>query len=249
MISTFLLLHYKIVLVAIYNGRGPWVASQIIYRGIEDYKECRSSSPSYSGILWSDRETFFEMSWRLSEDIPKHKNGSPVNVFFHLFSSVIRGFWWRFRAIIMSQFSSNQFQYCGEGSFILRNYYIISFNALAKAFLLILQAALANYPIDEIRRMLIDETYCRNGYAEAESDRLCSQYKFRPSDKYVPMMPLNVNKWIWNPERKAALGKIGKRKRIDGQYAAHWPYHLFHIELPSSLSRVHVPFLEIKLII
>ncbi|XP_025163274.1 uncharacterized protein LOC105185668 isoform X3 [Harpegnathos saltator] len=33
----------------------------------------------------------------------------------------------------------------------------------------------------------------RNGYAEAVSDRLCSQYKFQPSDKYVPMMPLNMN--------------------------------------------------------
>ncbi|XP_076761364.1 acidic phospholipase A2 PA4 isoform X3 [Xylocopa sonorina] len=33
----------------------------------------------------------------------------------------------------------------------------------------------------------------RNGYAESVSNRLCSQYKFRPSDKYVPLMPLNVN--------------------------------------------------------
>lgn len=34
----------------------------------------------------------------------------------------------------------------------------------------------------------------RNGYAEAVSNHLCSQYKFRPSDKYVPLMPLNMNK-------------------------------------------------------
>ncbi|XP_015520383.1 acidic phospholipase A2 PA4 [Neodiprion virginianus] len=34
----------------------------------------------------------------------------------------------------------------------------------------------------------------RNGYPEAESNRLCSQYKFRPSDKYVPLMPVNINK-------------------------------------------------------
>ncbi|XP_011336300.1 uncharacterized protein LOC105278712 isoform X3 [Ooceraea biroi] len=33
----------------------------------------------------------------------------------------------------------------------------------------------------------------RNGYAEAVSDRLCSQYKFRPSDKYVPLIRLNMN--------------------------------------------------------
>ncbi|XP_024939875.1 uncharacterized protein LOC107266792 isoform X2 [Cephus cinctus] len=33
----------------------------------------------------------------------------------------------------------------------------------------------------------------RTGYAEAVSDLLCSQYKFRPSDKYVPLMPLNMN--------------------------------------------------------
>ncbi|KAL2714667.1 acidic phospholipase A2 PA4 [Vespula squamosa] len=33
----------------------------------------------------------------------------------------------------------------------------------------------------------------RNGYAEAVSNRLCSQYKFRPSEKYVPLMPLNMN--------------------------------------------------------
>ncbi|XP_011503495.1 PREDICTED: acidic phospholipase A2 PA4 [Ceratosolen solmsi marchali] len=32
----------------------------------------------------------------------------------------------------------------------------------------------------------------RNGYAEAEWARLCSQYKFQPSDKYVPLMPLNL---------------------------------------------------------
>ncbi|XP_017884610.1 acidic phospholipase A2 PA4 isoform X2 [Ceratina calcarata] len=33
----------------------------------------------------------------------------------------------------------------------------------------------------------------RTGYTESVSNRLCSQYKFRPSDKYVPLMPLNVN--------------------------------------------------------
>ncbi|XP_015183815.1 PREDICTED: acidic phospholipase A2 PA4-like isoform X2 [Polistes dominula] len=33
----------------------------------------------------------------------------------------------------------------------------------------------------------------RNGYDEAVSNRLCSQYKFRPSEKYVPLMPLNMN--------------------------------------------------------
>lgn len=33
----------------------------------------------------------------------------------------------------------------------------------------------------------------RNGYEESEWNRLCSQYKFRPSDKYVPLMPLNIN--------------------------------------------------------
>ncbi|XP_058790375.1 uncharacterized protein LOC131663773 isoform X2 [Phymastichus coffea] len=32
----------------------------------------------------------------------------------------------------------------------------------------------------------------RNGYAESEWARLCSQYKFQPSDKYVPLMPLNL---------------------------------------------------------
>lgn len=33
----------------------------------------------------------------------------------------------------------------------------------------------------------------RNGYAESVSNRLCSQYNFRPSDKYIPLMPLNIN--------------------------------------------------------
>ncbi|XP_051172852.1 phospholipase A2 hemilipin isoform X1 [Leptopilina boulardi] len=33
----------------------------------------------------------------------------------------------------------------------------------------------------------------KNGYRVSESDRLCAQYNFRPSDKYVPLMPLNVN--------------------------------------------------------
>lgn len=34
---------------------------------------------------------------------------------------------------------------------------------------------------------------CRNGYPQDESDRLCSQYIFQPSEKYVPLMPLNMN--------------------------------------------------------
>ncbi|XP_068902470.1 acidic phospholipase A2 PA4 isoform X3 [Tenebrio molitor] len=29
----------------------------------------------------------------------------------------------------------------------------------------------------------------RNGYTQAESDELCSQWKYRPSEKYVPLMP------------------------------------------------------------
>ncbi|XP_031831912.1 acidic phospholipase A2 PA4 isoform X2 [Nomia melanderi] len=33
----------------------------------------------------------------------------------------------------------------------------------------------------------------RNGYTESVSNRLCSQFHFRPSDKYVPLMPLNIN--------------------------------------------------------
>ncbi|KAK0089407.1 hypothetical protein PV325_007565 [Microctonus aethiopoides] len=32
-----------------------------------------------------------------------------------------------------------------------------------------------------------------NGYPQDESDRLCSQYIFQPSEKYVPLMPLNMN--------------------------------------------------------
>ncbi|RZC31873.1 acidic phospholipase A2 PA4, partial [Asbolus verrucosus] len=29
----------------------------------------------------------------------------------------------------------------------------------------------------------------RNGYTKAESDELCSQWKYRPSEKYIPLMP------------------------------------------------------------
>ncbi|XP_076625667.1 acidic phospholipase A2 PA4 isoform X2 [Colletes latitarsis] len=36
----------------------------------------------------------------------------------------------------------------------------------------------------------------RNGYEEEVSNRLCSQYKFRPSEKYVPLMPLNINQLL-----------------------------------------------------
>ncbi|XP_014204343.1 acidic phospholipase A2 PA4 isoform X2 [Copidosoma floridanum] len=32
----------------------------------------------------------------------------------------------------------------------------------------------------------------RNGYNESEWSKLCSQYKFQPSDKYVPLMPLHL---------------------------------------------------------
>ncbi|XP_057330523.1 group 3 secretory phospholipase A2 isoform X2 [Microplitis mediator] len=32
----------------------------------------------------------------------------------------------------------------------------------------------------------------RVGYDEAEADRICSLYHFQPSDKYVPLMPLNI---------------------------------------------------------
>jgi len=57
----------------------------------------------------------------------------------------------------------------------------------------------------KFNKLLSHEIYCRNGYAEAVSDRLCSQYKFRPSDKYVPMMPLSMNKWIWKLGEKGSL--------------------------------------------
>ncbi|XP_054010030.1 acidic phospholipase A2 PA4-like, partial [Hylaeus anthracinus] len=33
----------------------------------------------------------------------------------------------------------------------------------------------------------------RVGYEESVSNQLCSQFHFRPSEKYVPLMPLNIN--------------------------------------------------------
>lgn len=37
--------------------------------------------------------------------------------------------------------------------------------------------------------------FFRNGYTKAESDVLCSQWNFRPSEKYVPNMPVMDDHW------------------------------------------------------
>lgn len=167
----------------IYNGRIPRAISQTSYCRVEDFEgRCWWPSPCYLGVSWQGGGTFFEILHRLIQQISQYKEVLVVNGSF-------------FQCLTLA---------IGDGS-AYNNYS----RSLAK---LILsgegrgEVDISN--ADETLRWNCNatstlrfsfwsmESFYRNGYAEAVSNRLCSQYKFRPSDKYVPMMPRNMNIWI-----------------------------------------------------
>ncbi|KAJ8917335.1 hypothetical protein NQ315_002357 [Exocentrus adspersus] len=44
-----------------------------------------------------------------------------------------------------------------------------------------------------VLNLLLRKFHFLNGYTKAEGDELCAKIHFRPSEKYVPLMPLNTN--------------------------------------------------------